>query len=126
MNFYMKDDHFVMQTTDKNLPISQNEAIGFRPYQLMVASIAGCSATVFKKILLKMRMDIENITINTHVERDESQRIESIHLHFILKGNDLPIEKVKKALNFAHKNCGMIQTVHQCIDVTETVEIHSI
>lgn len=121
----MKDDTFVMQTEFGELPISPNEEHGFRPYQLMIASIVGCSANLLKNILIKMRMDVQNISITTHIERDEAKanRIKTIHLHFIVEGTNLSKEKVKKALAVARKNCGMIRTVETNVHVTETFEI---
>ncbi|MDY0395789.1 hypothetical protein RWE15_16945 [Virgibacillus halophilus] len=32
-----------------DLVISANDELGYRPFQLMVASIVGCSGSVFKK-----------------------------------------------------------------------------
>lgn len=127
MYFYMKDDHFVMQTDNSELPISANEDFGFRPYELMVASIAGCSAIVLKKIVHKMRMDITNIKVKADVQREEThaQKILAIHLHFIVEGNNLSDEKIKKALHLTHKHCSMVQSVQNSINVTESVEVQS-
>lgn len=125
MEFKMKDDTFVVQTEFGELPISPNEKHGYRPYQLMVASIVGCSANLLKSILLKMRMDVHRLDITTHIERDEASanKITSMQIHFILKGHDLATAKVKKALALAQKNCGMMRTVENNVHITETFEI---
>lgn len=121
----MKEDSFVMETDFRELPISPDGVRGFRPYQLMIAAIAGCIANVFKQILNKMRLEVENIRITANHKRDDKNagRIKAIHLHFTLKGNHLPEEKVKRALALARKNCSMIQTVQACVHVTESFEI---
>lgn len=51
MDFYLKENGVRTSFDYGQLNISGDEAFGFRPYQLMVASIAGCSIGVFRKIL---------------------------------------------------------------------------
>ncbi|MFA8439912.1 OsmC family protein [Pueribacillus sp. YX66] len=125
MKFIIHDDTCLLQTEYGELPISSNETNGFRPYQLMIASVVGCSTNLFKNILAKMRLDIHDMNISVHIERDQANanRIASIHLHFVLKSNDLPKEKVEKALAVARKNCGMIRTIENSVHVKETFEI---
>lgn len=47
------------------LKISGNEEAGFRPYQLLAASIAACSGTVLHNILEKKRIQLKDMTIET-------------------------------------------------------------
>ncbi|MGG4004028.1 OsmC family protein [Bacillus licheniformis] len=107
------------------LKISSNEEAGFRPYQLLAASIAACSGTVLRKILEKKRIQLKDMIIETKEERisEEAGRIKSIHLHFILKGENLGAEQIKKAMRIALKNCAMVRSVENSIDIIETFEI---
>lgn len=126
MEFQMNGESgFSLKTGYGDLPISPNDEDGYRPYQLLVASIVGCSANIFKDILIKMRMDLQNMEISTQVERNKEQanRIESITIHFVLTGSNLRHDKVKRALALSRKNCGMIQTIESSVHVTETFEI---
>ncbi len=126
MEFKMNDENgFSMKTGYGALRISSNDEDGYRPYQLLVASIVGCSANIFKDILIKMRMELQNIEVTTQVERNEEKanRIESMKIHFVLKGNNLRHDKIKRALALSRKNCGMIQTIESSVHVTETFEI---
>lgn len=127
MNFYMKGDHLIMRTDKNELLISANDDSGFKPFELMVTSIAGCSASVLNKILQKMRVDVTELSVKADVQREEnsSRRILAIHLHFIAVGNNLPNEKINRALRLAHKHCSMVQSVKNSIDVTESIEIRS-
>ncbi|RDY71847.1 OsmC family peroxiredoxin, partial [Halobacillus trueperi] len=104
--------------------ISGDETFGFRPYQLMVASIAGCSIGVFRKILDKQRTDYEDIKVTAEVERnpDEANRIEKIYLHYVIKGYHLNQDKLLKNLDISQKNCSMVQSVQNSIEVEETLE----
>lgn len=126
MEFQMNGESgFSLKTGYGDLPISPNDEDGYRPYQLLVASIVGCSANIFKDILIKMRMDLQNMEISTQVERNEEKanRIEAISIHFVLTGSNLHDDKVKRALALSRKNCGMIQTIENSVHVTETFEI---
>lgn len=126
MKFSMKKEE-VGFTTDLEygtLHISGDEQYGFRPYQLLVSSIAVCSGGVLRQILDKKRMQYEDIQISADVTRNEEEanRVEAIHLHFTLEG-DLEEKKVEKALELTKKHCSMAQSVIGSIDLKETFEI---
>lgn len=90
----------------------------------MVSSIAGCSLGVFRKILDKQRMNYEDIQVSAEVTRnpDEANRIEKIHLHFVVKGYHLNQDKLLKNLEISRSNCSMVQSVENSINVEETLE----
>ncbi len=125
MDFKMKENGFQTQFEYGTLDISGNEEYGFRPYQLLVSSVAVCSGGVLRKVLDKMRIDVQDITIRTQVVRNknEADRIESIHMHFIIKGQELSSEKIEKALRVTEKNCSMVQSVKGSIDITDSFEL---
>ncbi|MGY0692546.1 OsmC family protein [Virgibacillus sp. FSP13] len=125
MEFFMKDNGMRVEFDYGELSISGNEEYGFRPFQLMVASIAGCSASVFRKILDKQRTDYEDLQIRTEVERnpDEANRIESITLYYTIKGNHLDPAKMQRNLELSRKNCSMVRSVEGSINVEEHLEI---
>jgi putative redox protein len=127
MEFKMKENGFVTQAEYGELHISGNEEFGFRPYQLLVSSIAVCSGGVLRKILEKQRVALEDITINADVTRNEEipQEIQRIHMHFVLKGQKLVEEKIEKAMTLTRKHCSMVQSVKDSIEVTESFEIIS-
>lgn len=121
----MKQNGFVTQVEYGELHISADEQHGIRPYQLMVASIAGCSSSVLRKVLTKMRLDFEDMTVSVDVKRNEAEanRIEEVHLHFIVRGSNLQKEKVEKALAVTRRNCSMVQSVKDSIRITESFEL---
>ncbi|ENH97999.1 hypothetical protein J416_02564 [Gracilibacillus halophilus YIM-C55.5] len=125
MDFYLKEGGMRVNFPYDELDISGNEDYGFRPFQLMVASVAGCSASVFRKILDKKRIDIDDLKISADVERnaDEANKIEAIHLHFSVKGAHLDREKLEKSMAIAKKNCSMIRSIEDSVKITETLEI---
>lgn len=125
MKFHLKESSMRANLQYGELSVSGNEDYGYRPYQLMVASIAGCSGSVFRKILEKQRTEIEDLIITAEVDRNpkEANRIESIVLHYAVKGYNLNKEKLRKNLELSRKNCSMIRSVESSIKIEEKLEI---
>lgn len=107
------------------LDISGDDEHGFRPFQLMVSSIASCSGVVFQRILEKRRIEFEDITIKADVSRNDAKgnRIEKISLTFIVKGHNLNEENLNKNLKIATKNCAMARSVEGSIEIEERLEV---
>lgn len=126
MNFRLiETGAFEAELNYGKINISGNPEIGFRPYQLLVSSIAACSGGVLKSILVKKRIAFDDIHIEADVERNEAEanRVTKIVLHFIVYGKDLDLTKVQKSLDLATKHCSMVQSVKGAIEVVETIEV---
>ncbi|WP_018932550.1 OsmC family protein [Gracilibacillus lacisalsi] len=125
MDFYLSEGGVRTNLPFGELDISGNEELGYRPFQLMVASVAGCSASVFRKVLDKKRITIDDLMISAETERssDEANKITSIHLRFVVKGVGLKKDQIEKSLEIARKNCSMIRTIEDSVKITETLEI---
>ncbi|WP_284141552.1 MULTISPECIES: OsmC family protein [unclassified Virgibacillus] len=125
MNYYLKENGVRIKLGYGELEISGDEDFGFRPFQLMVSSIVGCSASVFRKILEKQRTKIEDMIVSAEVERnpEEANRIERIALTFTIKGHQLDPDKLHKSLEVARKNCSMVRSVENSIQIDEKIEI---
>ncbi|WP_059172488.1 OsmC family protein [Bacillus sp. FJAT-27445] len=125
MNFKMKEVGFYTELPFGRLDVSGNEEAGFRPYQLMAASVAVCSGGVLRTILEKKRLQVEDIEIRTEVDRKESEanRIQTIHIHFTITGKGLDEKQIHKALELVGKNCSMAQSVKGSINIKETFEL---
>ncbi|MGP4108193.1 OsmC family protein [Virgibacillus sp. L01] len=124
MNFYLKENGMQVDLEYGSLDVSGNEDYGFRPFQLMIASIAGCSGSVLRKILAKQRIKYEDLSINAEAERnpEEANRIERIVLYYVIKGYHLDPDKLSKNLALARKNCSMIRSVEDSITIEEHLE----
>ncbi len=125
MIFQMTEKGFVTEVGYGELNVSGEDQYGFRPYQLLVSSVAVCSGGVLRKVLEKMRISFQDIRVQADVERNEKEanRIEKIHLHFVIIGEELDEKKIEKALIVTRKNCSMVQSVKDSIDITESFEI---
>ncbi|MBU9722898.1 MULTISPECIES: OsmC family protein [Bacillaceae] len=125
MKFQMKENGFETTFEYGTIQISGNEEYGFRPYQLMVSSIAVCGGGVLRKILEKKRMTVTDMTVDADVTRDpeSANKITKIHLHYTISGEGLSEDKVEKAMVLAQKNCPMAQTVIDSVELTESFTI---
>lgn len=121
----MKQHGFRIELPHQTLDIDGNEQFGIRPYQLMVSSIAGCSASVFRKIMEKQRLEIDDMEVSAEVERDElaANRISKITLTYVVRGFHLDKGQLEKNLQLAHNNCSMVQTVKDSIEIEERLEV---
>src|SRR5690625_7858196 len=90
MKFVITEKEITSELPYGTLNISSEEEEGFRPFQLLVSAVAGCSGLVFRRILMKQRLDIEYFTIEAKVERNEKEasRIEKIDLIFSIKRSE--------------------------------------
>lgn len=122
----MTENGFETNLEFGTLTISSDETKGFRPYQLLVSSLVGCSGGVLRKVLEKMRMPVEEMEMDVlEVVRnsEEASRLEKVHIHFKLKGSNLDATKMDRAMALTKKNCSMVRSVDQSIEVIETFEI---
>lgn len=126
MKFSMTEHGFETETSFGQLQVSSNDEHGFRPFQLLVSSLAVCSGGILRNILEKMRMPATNISIEVKdVSRnpDEANKIEKVHLHFIIEGEKVEEKKMARVLELTRKNCAMLRSVEGSIEVTETYEL---
>lgn len=126
MEFHMKENGYTTQLGYGELHISRYDEHGYRPYQLLVSSVAVCSGSVLGQILEKQRIEVDDINIKTDVVQNsetDAHEIQKIHMHFRIKGKNLKSKKIEKALELTRKNCTIVQSVKDSIDITETFEI---
>lgn len=125
MNYSMNENGFTGKLPFGEIAISGNEQYGFRPYQLLVSSLAVCSGGVMRKVLEKMRMPAEDIQIEVkevvRVE-EEADRVSKVHIHFTLKGN-IDENKMERVMELTRKNCSMVQSVKDSIEIIETFDL---
>ncbi len=107
------------------LPISPNAELGYRPMELFVSSLTGCSTAVLANILVKKRIDYKRIDVNVSAVRnpDEANRIERLTFEVAVQTDSLDKEKqAEKISALVLKNCGMIQSVIGSIDIRYQIE----
>jgi len=125
--------HFVAKNEDGNLihidgaPSIGGENQGFRPMQLILAALAGCSLMDLVSILEKSRQSLKDIQVS--VEGDRADAIPAvfteIRLHYTLWGS-FQTEKVERALELAIKKyCSVGAMLEKSATISYTYEIRT-
>jgi len=99
---------------------------GMRPMEMLLLSMAGCSAMDVIFILKKYRQDVTNCIININGERAESipKVFTSIHVHYEITGNNLNEQKVMNAVSLsADKYCSVAEMMRQSCKVTHSYSV---
>ena len=81
------------------------EGDGFRPAELPLWGLAGCTGSDAMEILKKMRQDVEDMEVIVRAKKAEGYpaRYESIEVEFVVKGKDLDPAKVEKAVQLSEE-----------------------
>ena len=92
---------------------------GWRPMELLLVSLAGCSAIDIISVLKKQRQKIEDFRIEIEGERVEGvpSPYKSIDIHFFISGEIKP-KKLEKAIDLTKgKYCSVYFSLHPDINV---------
>jgi len=99
---------------------------GFRPMQLLLAGLGGCSTIDIISILNKQKQPLADIEVTVTGERQIGvvpSVFTDAHVHFVLTG-DLDEEKVRKAVSLSvEKYCSVARTLEKTARVTHSFEI---
>ncbi|GAK05993.1 OsmC/Ohr family protein [Geomicrobium sp. JCM 19037] len=126
MKFTIKNEEaFETDVPYGPLVISGDDEYGYRPYQLLVSAIAGCSISVYRKILRKRRIEFADLIVEADVTRNEEppNDVQQVHLHFTIITDDSSEEQLEKMMHVAAKNCPIVQSVTPAIEVKETITV---
>ncbi len=128
-NYHMQAINETGNTIDMDgSPKIGGENLGARPMEVLLMSLAGCSSIDVISILKKMKQDVTSYDVEVTAERrDEIPSIfTKIHMKFIVKGNDLQEDKVKRAAQLsAEKYCSVSKILEPTAEITWSVEIGS-
>ena len=99
---------------------------GFRPMQLLLAGIGGCSIIDIIGILRKQKQDLNNVEIVVNGERDQTKTpsvFKDIHLHYRLSGR-LDQKKVERAIDLGLKKyCSVGEMLGKSATISYDYEI---
>ncbi|GGP15831.1 OsmC family protein [Oceanobacillus neutriphilus] len=129
MKYYMDEDGF---STDLNYgtirvvtPFHEEFGMGYYPTQLLTTSLTACSMLTLDIVLKKRRKKYDDISASTKVKTDpdKKNKVEGVHIHFTIKSDEINEEQGEKILDMVYKNCSMIQSLCDSIEITESFEI---
>ena len=97
------------------------EGIGMKPNELMLVSLASCSAVDVVDILAKKRTPLSALSISASAEQDSDPpwTFRKIHLHYTLKGAGLTPKAVEQAIELSEeKYCSVAATLRGVAHIT--------
>ena len=107
-------------------PESGGRNLGVRPMEMVLLGMGGCTAFDVVMILQRGRQDIVDCHVELEAERAEEvpKVFTKIHAHYIVKGKNLDVKKVERAINMtAEKYCSVSIMLAATADVTHDFEI---
>jgi putative redox protein len=108
-------------------PEKKFEWEGVKPSDMLLMSVASCSAYDVVEILAKQREPLDDLKVicNGDQESEPPYIFTRIHIHYIVKGQVNP-EKLKKAIKLSEdKYCSVINTLRPTVPITSEFEIIS-
>ncbi|MAK62140.1 MAG: osmotically inducible protein C [Ponticaulis sp.] len=99
---------------------------GPSPMELILMGTGGCSVYDVVAILEKGRQAVENVEVELHADRAETDPkiFTRIHMHFIVKGRQLDEKRVSRAVELSiEKYCSASAMMQKSAELTHDFEI---
>lgn len=99
---------------------------GPRPKLLMLVALAGCTAMDVAAILKKMRVDVENFTVEVEGDMAEEhpKKFEGMKVTYRLKGKDINRRSVEKAVDLSStRYCGVSANYREAFEIAHDIVI---
>lgn len=101
--------------------------LGVRPMEMLLLGMGGCTTVDVISTLKKMREAVSDCRVEISAERaDEHPKVfTKIHLHFVIKGDNLNEKKVAKAVSLsADKYCSASIMLGKMATITHDFTTH--
>jgi putative redox protein len=97
-----------------------------RPMELILAGTGGCAAFDVVAILQKARQEVSTCDVQLTAERAETEPkvFTKINLHFKVKGKNLDLSKVERAVKLSHeKYCSATTMLAKTAEITYSIDV---
>jgi putative redox protein len=119
------------KTTGFTVPLGADPKVGgendgFRPTELVLVALAGCTAMDVISILAKRRVNVTSFEVRTHGERAEEppRAFTSFTVHYIVKGKGIDHRDVERAVELSEtKYCTVMATLRGAGPVTRQITV---
>ena len=102
------------------------EDLGPRPKPFMLAALGGCTGMDVISILKKMRVDVKslNVKVEGDLTEEHPRRFSKMHVTYEIEGDDLPMDKVKKAVSLSEERyCGVSAVYNEVMEITSEIVV---
>jgi len=99
---------------------------GARPMEMILLGLGGCSSIDVMLMLNKSKQDVTDCICEVTAERADAVPavFTKIHVHFIVTGNDLQDNRVKRAVTLsAEKYCSVSLMLEKSVEMSHSYEI---
>ena len=103
-----------------------SDGVGMKPSELLLVSLAGCTAVDVVDILQKKRIPLTKLEIQTSAEQDPEPpwTFRKIHLKYILQGDGLTEKDAEQAIRLSEeKYCSVAATLSGKAEITWDYQI---
>ena len=107
-------------------PKAGGENDGFRPTELVLVALAGCTAMDVISILTKKRQQVTSFEVRTHGERAEQEprAFTSFSVEYVVTGKGVDPAAVERAVELSEtKYCSVMATLRGAGPVTRTITV---
>ena len=114
------------QVTMDGPPEAGGKNSASRPMELILAATGGCAAFDVVLILQKARQEISACDVKLAAERAETEPkvFTKINLHFTVKGKNLDLSKVERAVKLSHeKYCSATTMLAKTAEITYSIDV---
>jgi len=125
MAFVARADSGHWTMMDTGFPVGGSDG-AMRPFEMLFASLAGCTGSDVLYVLKKKRIPIEDLWIRVDAPRKDTHPkvATSIHLHFTVVGRNVPPDAVAHAIELSQtKYCSVTAMIKVVSPVTSDFEI---
>jgi putative redox protein len=99
---------------------------GFRPMELLLVGLGGCTGMDVISILRKKRQDISGLEINVNGEKtdDYPKVYRTMHIEYVVTGKNVQKEAVERAIELSlTKYCSVGATLAKAGQITHSYQI---
>lgn len=99
---------------------------GVKPKKLMLAALAGCTGMDVISILKKMKVEPVRFNVRTigNVTEEHPKRYDRMHLVYEFEGENLPLEKLRKAIELSQERyCGVSHVYREAMPLTYEISV---
>ncbi|MBF0266036.1 MAG: OsmC family protein [Gammaproteobacteria bacterium] len=101
---------------------------GARPMEMILLGLGGCSSIDVMLMLQKSKQDVTDCVCEVTAERADAipAVFTKIHVHFVVTGNDLQDNRVKRAVSLSsEKYCSVSLMLEKACEMSHSYEIVS-
>jgi len=127
---WLKNQIFVgIDSTKHSVVLSspgEEGGVGMKPSELLLVSLASCTAVDIVNIFQKMRTPLAGLEIHVHGEQDAEPpwKFSKIQLSYRIRGKGISEEAAKRAIELSdHKYCSVAASLRGQVDVDYDFEI---